>query len=299
MECDGRVVTLVFEMAGSQPLVPRLTLLSDRIRQVSGVQSVSIQVDRNCVQKLIIISGTGGDQVGLLRRMADALRASDESLSAESGPLADSAVVFPAVTAVAAGSPGLIIESVQATSAISHLMTDTQSVAGRDHAGFEEGPSGSRLRQLFYGTLAVGSFGMTWVGIIVPGIPTVPFLILTATLAAKSSPALHRRLRRARVFGPMIRDWEMYRAVRPQVRIQGAIATLVIVGISVVLAPPSPGMYLLIGTMAAIGLFMISRIPVLSEDGSAPQTPRAPARTAVISTVTRLRLEVRTAPATI
>lgn len=61
---------------------------------------------------------------------------------------------------------------------------------------------------LAYTALALGI-----IGIALPGLPTVPFILLAAFAAARGSRPLHVWLRRHRQFGPMIRDWQRHGAV--------------------------------------------------------------------------------------
>jgi len=61
--------------------------------------------------------------------------------------------------------------------------------------------------------LAYASLGLGIVGIVVPGLPTVPFVLLAAFAAARGSQRLRDRLLAHRQFGPMIRDWEREGAV--------------------------------------------------------------------------------------
>ena len=61
--------------------------------------------------------------------------------------------------------------------------------------------------------LAYASLGLGIVGIVVPGLPTVPFVLLAAFAAARGSQRLRERLLADRRFGPMIRDWEREGAV--------------------------------------------------------------------------------------
>ena len=56
--------------------------------------------------------------------------------------------------------------------------------------------------------LAYVSLGLGLLGILVPGLPTVPFVLLSAFAAARGSQRLHRWLLGHRQFGPMIRDWQ-------------------------------------------------------------------------------------------
>ena len=62
--------------------------------------------------------------------------------------------------------------------------------------------------RLAWWLLAYASLGLGFIGIFVPVLPTVPFILLSAFAAARGSERLHRRLLEHRLFGPMIRDWE-------------------------------------------------------------------------------------------
>ena len=70
----------------------------------------------------------------------------------------------------------------------------------------------SRFRWAWW-LLAYASLGLGFIGIFVPVLPTVPFILLSAFAAARGSERLHRRLLEHRLFGPMIRDWEEHGAV--------------------------------------------------------------------------------------
>jgi uncharacterized membrane protein YbaN (DUF454 family) len=55
--------------------------------------------------------------------------------------------------------------------------------------------------------LAWASLGLGLLGMFLPVLPTVPFILLSAFAAARGSDRLHRRLLADPRFGPMIRDW--------------------------------------------------------------------------------------------
>lgn len=63
------------------------------------------------------------------------------------------------------------------------------------------------MRQMLY--LAAGCFalGLGALGIFLPLLPTVPFVILAAFCFARSSPALEAKLLNHRHFGPHISRW--------------------------------------------------------------------------------------------
>ena len=69
------------------------------------------------------------------------------------------------------------------------------------------------VRRWPYLVLAWVALALGLVGIVLPGLPTTPFVLLAAWAAARGSTRLHRWMRAHKVFGPMIRDWEAHGAV--------------------------------------------------------------------------------------
>ena len=85
--------------------------------------------------------------------------------------------------------------------------------------------------------LAWVSLGLGLVGVVVPGLPTVPFVLLSAYAAARGSERLHGWLLAHRRFGPMIRDWERDRAVSRRAK-RFAIATMALASALMFLTAP-------------------------------------------------------------
>ncbi|WP_395539498.1 YbaN family protein [Neotabrizicola sp. sgz301269] len=52
-------------------------------------------------------------------------------------------------------------------------------------------------------------------GVVLPVLPTTPFLLVAAACFARSSPRLHGWLLAHPLFGPPIRDWQNHGAIRP------------------------------------------------------------------------------------
>ncbi|MBF0217907.1 MAG: YbaN family protein [Gammaproteobacteria bacterium] len=61
------------------------------------------------------------------------------------------------------------------------------------------------------------------VGVVVPGLPTVPFLILSAWFAAKGSDSLHRWLYAHPAFGRLLIDWEQERAISRRSKVSAVL----------------------------------------------------------------------------
>lgn len=74
-------------------------------------------------------------------------------------------------------------------------------------------PAGKVRFRWAWWLLAYGALGLGVIGIFLPGLPTVPFILLSAFAAARGSERLHRRLLEDPRFGPMIRDWQQHGAV--------------------------------------------------------------------------------------
>lgn len=75
------------------------------------------------------------------------------------------------------------------------------------------GRSAPRRWRWAWWLLAYLSLALGLVGIAVPGLPTVPFVLLAAFAAARGSRRLHRWLLAHPRFGPMIHSWQAYGAV--------------------------------------------------------------------------------------
>lgn len=82
----------------------------------------------------------------------------------------------------------------------------SQAAAGREEATAPSSTGGFRR----FGLLALGhaSLGAAALGVVLPLLPTTPFLLLAAWAYGRASPALAERLRRNRRFGPALRRWQ-------------------------------------------------------------------------------------------
>ncbi len=133
-------------------------------------------------------------------------------------------------------------------------------------------------KRLRYGVLAGGSFVLSIVGLIVPGVPTVPFLLATSYYLARSSPRLDERLRRTAFFGPILTEWETRGAVSRRSKGKLVGLTIVIVVITIAFASASPIAVVAILVVAAVSVFGVLRMPeFLDEQREKNQTIEAKA----------------------
>jgi len=88
---------------------------------------------------------------------------------------------------------------------------------------------------LFLGLLCVG---LGLIGIIVPLLPTVPFMLLAAYCFARSSERLHNWLLSHPRFGPSITDWQDRGAIHPSAKRVATVSIILVFGISLIIAIP-------------------------------------------------------------
>lgn len=65
------------------------------------------------------------------------------------------------------------------------------------------------------------------IGVVLPGIPTVPFLMLAAWFSAKGSERLHRWLYEHPHFGKLLIDWETQQAISRKSKVVAVLMLLV------------------------------------------------------------------------
>lgn len=89
--------------------------------------------------------------------------------------------------------------------------------------------------RFFWITLGLAALALGTAGLVLPLLPTTPFMLLAAACFAKSSPRLHDWLISHRLFGPAIRDWRDYRAISPKAKRMALTAMTAALGLSLML----------------------------------------------------------------
>lgn len=90
---------------------------------------------------------------------------------------------------------------------------------------------GTRIALVVIGTIAL-TLGV--IGIVVPVLPTTPFLLLAAACYARSSERLHGWLMDNRYLGAPIRDYRERRAVRLHVKVYALVVLWAGIALSIV-----------------------------------------------------------------
>ncbi len=110
------------------------------------------------------------------------------------------------------------------------------------------------------------------IGIVLPGLPTTPFVLLAAWAAARGSKRLHDWMHANPTFGPMIRDWEASGAVTRRAKWAATITMLACAVIMFVTAPK----WWMAATGTAIMTMTGTWLWLRPEPNRKPATPESP-----------------------
>jgi len=117
-------------------------------------------------------------------------------------------------------------------------------------------------------TLGLILVGLGYLGVLLPGLPTTPFLIGASYCFYRSSPRLHRWLRRSPVFGRILHDWEVHRGIRKPVKIFAVCMVVTVVTCSITFSSLPVWLKVMIGCLAAVGITVILCVPTVRKTGS-------------------------------
>jgi len=87
-------------------------------------------------------------------------------------------------------------------------------------------------RRWAWAGLGLGSVGLGWLGVFVPGLPTTVFLLIASYCFARSCPWLEERLLRVPVFAPYMRALDSGRGLSRQAAIRAVTSLWISVALS-------------------------------------------------------------------
>jgi uncharacterized protein len=148
-----------------------------------------------------------------------------------------------------------------------------------DH-GLARPPAATGLRRALYVALGLFFVGLAVLGVMLPVLPTTPFLLLASYFFVRSSDRLHNWLLRSRLFGPLLRDWQKHRAVRPHVKVVALTLLVCAVLASAVFGRLPWYLIVTLIVLASVGAVVVLRLPVLRD--SADSVPPGPAVVTVV-----------------
>lgn len=113
--------------------------------------------------------------------------------------------------------------------------------------------------RVFWLTLGLVSLLLGLAGIVLPLLPTTPFLLLAAFSFARSSPTLHNWLLQHPKLGPPILDWQQEGAIQTKTKITAVVLIAATFILSLVLGVKTYILIIQAVILTAVTVFILSR----------------------------------------
>ncbi len=117
-----------------------------------------------------------------------------------------------------------------------------------------------RIGKYIYLSIGWICVGLGGLGVIMPVLPTTPFLLVAVWAFSRSSPELAAKIRSHPTFGPIIRNWQDHGVIPVYAKVL-AIAMMAGAGIYLIAYSPAPDWvaYLSAAVMATVGIYLVTR----------------------------------------
>ncbi|MCJ8312315.1 MAG: YbaN family protein [Saccharospirillaceae bacterium] len=99
------------------------------------------------------------------------------------------------------------------------------------------------------------------IGVVLPILPTTPFLIVALFCFARSSKRCHQMLLNNRFFGEGLRDWENNKIVKRKIKIRATCLIVLTFSLSIWMLYPKLQLDLMLFALMTVLLFFIWRLP--------------------------------------
>ncbi len=121
------------------------------------------------------------------------------------------------------------------------------------------------VRKVVYISLGWFFVLLATLGVILPLLPTTPFLLLASYFFIRSSRGLYSWLLRNRVFGPLIRDWQERGGVRRSVKFTALAVVPAVIGSSIYFGQLSTRLIIVLCVLGAVGMTVVICLPIAKE----------------------------------
>lgn len=119
------------------------------------------------------------------------------------------------------------------------------------------------LWKWLYVSLGISFVFLAVIGVILPLVPTTPFLLLASYFFVRSSPRLNSWLLHSRLFGPILRDWQEKRGVRRSVKFTAVGMIPAVIFSSAYFGNLNWPLLVLLSVLGLIGLIVVIKVPTV------------------------------------
>lgn len=114
------------------------------------------------------------------------------------------------------------------------------------------------LRLIWFGAGAL-SLALGALGVVLPVLPTTPFVLVAVFAFARSAPRLATMLIEHRVFGPLIRDWRARGAIPPRAKAAAVGMMAATFALSLAMAAPPAVLAIQAVFLGSAAAFVLTR----------------------------------------
>ena len=119
------------------------------------------------------------------------------------------------------------------------------------------------LKKVLWISLGILFVGLGAIGVVIPGLPTTPFLILAAACFIRSSQRLYDWLIKNKTFGPYLKDYREGKGIPKKAKILAVSMIIVFVSYSVFFAISNLTLKITVGLLGLTGLlYVLFKVPV-------------------------------------
>jgi uncharacterized membrane protein YbaN (DUF454 family) len=117
--------------------------------------------------------------------------------------------------------------------------------------------------------LAAGflALGLGIVGVVLPVLPTTPFILLAAACFARSSRRFHDWLLHHRHFGPLVREWREHRSIPYRTKLVAIAMMAATLTVSIVFFVPDGRLQAALAVFGALLAAWLWRVPSRDRGG--------------------------------
>lgn len=119
----------------------------------------------------------------------------------------------------------------------------------------------SRIARFLLWSAGVLSLILAGIGVVLPGLPTTPFVLVAGACFVRASPRAHAWLLRNRTFGPMLREWEQHHSVSRRIKRIALSAMALTAGFSLWFFSGRPWLQATVLAGVLIGVIVVLRLP--------------------------------------